>query len=322
MTRELSDRVRGVIFGTAVGDALGYPVEFDPKPHVKNYHLVDNPNYDGKGIHAQIALYSDDTQMMVATFEGLLRARGGSVDQVAEEVAEAYVAWSISPENNRAPGNACMHGCRKLAENVPWRESGKLGAKGCGTAMRSMAYGVAYFHDTTTAAKMAASHALMTHRSTSAQASAAGVAAGVAAAITKPHPGAVVKAVMQATNQYDRETSEMVAQAVADAHDGVLPEAVLDRWRGWVGSEALAASLYCFLRHPDSYSGAVLEAVNSPGDSDSLGAITGAFAGGRLGAIAINPVWLHHIENGGMLEVLHARVMKAIRENLESDPED
>ena len=47
------------------------------------------------------------------------------------------------------------------------------------------------------------------------------------------------------------------------------------------------AALWCVLRWPDSWSGAVAAAIRLGGDVDTLGAIVGALAGARLGVGSI-----------------------------------
>lgn len=296
-----SDKVAGVVFGTAIGDALGYPVEFanvTPKNPVVTKDSLPN-------------LYSDDTQMMRATFEGLWRARTWSdLDHAAEEVAAAYVAWSKSPENNRAPGRACMLGCRNLDKGIDWRKAGKPNGGGCGTAMRSMAYGVWHWNDAAKAELWAAQHALMTHRSPMAQASAAAVAAGIVSAIEGDQPFIIAREMIRAANRYDVVTAEMLCSA--SHNDAWTADEVLNQWRGWAGHEAVAASLWCFLSHPDDYRAAVLTAVNSPGDSDSLGAITGALVGARLGVQKIPVEWRRKVEKAEELRVLSDRIFEVM----------
>jgi ADP-ribosylglycohydrolase len=305
------DKIRGVIFGAAIGDALGYPVEFrDVRP---SHPMV-------KGLTRR-ALYSDDTQMMRAVFEGLLRWSGGDVlvrslqagntpaDQIgaaAEEVAEEFIAWAKSPDNNRAPGNACMTGCYYLEAGRDWRKCGAPGAGGCGAAMRSQPYGLFLHADPQRAAWWAAEHALMTHGHPMGQASAAAMAAMVALAL-RPHnqPEVIADVTAMIAEQWDQGTADMLREAAATEDSA---EEVLDRWRGWAGHEAVAASLWCFLKHPQSYVKTVLLAVNSPGDSDSLGCMAGALSGAFLGASAIPTEWMEQVEDSQGLEVLTQRV--------------
>jgi len=297
--RELRDKILGVVFGTAVGDALGYPVEFLNLEQIEQKFpggFTDYPRLVSNGTR-KVAQYSDDTQMMIATFKGLLRAETwDDLDHAGELIAAEYVRWSKSPENNRAPGAACMYGCSNLDKGVPWRKAGKEDSKGCGTAMRAMAYGVWHWKDPKKAAHWAAEHSLMTHNSKSAMAAAAGVATAVAMGIQGYHYSEMYAAAWEAADQYDSECSMMLASILSKWWDQ-SPEEVLTHFKGWRGDESLAASFWCFTKHPRSYKNAVLRAVHSPGDSDSLGAITGALIGSRLGVKSIPEHFIKNIES-------------------------
>jgi ADP-ribosylglycohydrolase len=301
MNETVKDRIRGVVFGTAIGDALGWPVEF-------NTHVTaDTPGVFPKSIPRQ---YTDDTQMFRAVCEGLLRVHD-DLDQAAENIAADFIGWANSPENNRAPGASCMAGCKNLEEGKRWREAG-VNSGGCGTAMRSMAYGIFFRTDPAKAAKWAAEHALMTHNNPMAQAAAAAVAAGVGSLLNRRKTDWVTDARAAALMSvmakcWDRRTALMLTEAGnSPSHD---PVCLLDKWRGWAGHEAVAASLWCFLKHPDDYEKAVLLAVNSPGDSDSLGAITGALVGARVGLSGIPERWVDTVEDKEGLEVLASRII-------------
>ena len=58
--------------------------------------------------------------------------------------------------------------------------------------------------------------------------------------------------------------------------------------------ESLEASLWCFLQ-TDSYSNAVLKAINLGHDTDTTGAITGGLAGIYYGKENIPEVWVASI---------------------------
>lgn len=297
---DIRDKILGVIYGTAIGDALGWAVEFDP---------AVSPNNPAVFAQSVPGDYTDDTQMFRAVCEGLLRV-SDNVDRAAEEVAEEFIAWHTSPENNRAPGRACMEGCRNLARGVQWFEAG-VDSGGCGTAMRSMAYGI-FFHDNPQkAALWAAEHAQMTHIHPMARAAAAATAAGVACLMGRPCASiAIAQAMRIAAKRYDNRTAEMLSEAID--REGACPYGVLDKWRGWAGHEAVAASLWCFLRYSDDYEQAVLLAVNSPGDSDSLGAITGALVGANAGLSGIPERWVKQVEKSGELMALGERICKRL----------
>lgn len=66
--------------------------------------------------------------------------------------------------------------------------------------------------------------------------------------------------------------------------------------RGWVAEETLAIAVYCALRYPDDFSKGVIAAVNHSGDSDSTGAVTGNILGAWLGSSAIEDKWTRNLE--------------------------
>jgi hypothetical protein len=87
MTTE--SRYIGCTLGLAVGDALGYPVEFERSPHVTG---MSSPRY------------SDDTQVSTFTVQGILK--GGST----EDVHRAYNAGGHLPDprNDRSEGRVAL----------------------------------------------------------------------------------------------------------------------------------------------------------------------------------------------------------------------
>ena len=114
-------------------------------------------------------------------------------------------------------------------------------------------------------------------------------------------------------------TSDMIRYAAAMAQSGSSPAQVLgthnerqSNYRstkgfllGWSADEAIAAAVYIFLRHPHDMQAALAEAVNTPGDSDSIGTLVGALVGAYNGFSSFAA--LHDwdlLENIKMLEQL------------------
>lgn len=310
--RPLNDRIYGCLYGGAIGDALGLPVEF------KNMETI-RADYGQQGIQEppDPALYSDDTQMTLRTARGLLDALEQSpandIDYAlaSSSVAKQYVLWE-KEDPYRAPGLSCLHGVAELKNGVSPLKSGKPDSKGCGAVMRSAPYGI-ITPRLSVAANLAGEHALMTHQHQAAQASAAALAAGIWAILDNQRIQFVIDVMALASESLDPGTAYMIDGAAARAQDPAVSSAtVLDEWRGWCGDEAIAAAVYCWIKHSANYPAVVRLAANSPGDSDSLAAIAGNLAGAWLGVSNIPSEWMERIENASLIanvghELIQAR---------------
>ncbi len=90
-------------------------------------------------------------------------------------------------------------------------------------------------------------------------------------------------------------------QQVKDVLDEEPEKAIPKLGQGWVGEEAVAISMYCFLKSPNDYKKTVLTAANITGDSDSAACIAGAVSGAYNGIKVIPEKWVRKVENSDML---------------------
>ena len=177
------DAVRGCIYGGAVGDALGYPVEFDSERAIFS-------RYGSKGIteyetdrRTGKALISDDTQMTLFTANGLLvgdtrEAMSGDREWPRVYVTKAYLDWLMTQESSmrkvnrhernteeggyswlldvpelysrRAPGNTCLSALEQEEAGISYEdyiEAKRNNSKGCGGIMRVAPIAVNYRTD-------------------------------------------------------------------------------------------------------------------------------------------------------------------------------
>ena len=322
-----SEQFEGSLVGLAVGDALGYPCEFRSREQilaafgpegVTDFVAIHDRRWSRRpiivGSHQPPGTYSDDTQMAVALAEGLLDAGvSATLDDLMTAVSERFVAWSRSPQNNRAPGGTCMTGCHNLAEGVPWREAGVSNSKGCGSAMRVAAVGLVYADDTDRLLEVARASSVLTHGHDAGVEGAAAAALLVALAMRGATPDQMYGAVMDycAPRSPDFRACMEKLPILRDAD----PAVALSRrglGEGWVAEEAVASALYCVMRHPDDFSAAVVCGANTDGDSDSIACIAGSIVGARLGADAIGARWRAQVEDAEMLVGLATRLHAAV----------
>ena len=318
----LQDRLRGSLIGGAIGDALGYPVEFiySFEGIQKQYgergitrldtkqHWLEDTEQAGK------AVVSDDTQMTLFTANGLLNAKKQGIS-LKYGICRAYIEWYLTqigkkspkyrdcwlsdvPELNhrRAPGNTCM----SSLDDIYRGKDPMNNSKGCGGVMRIAPIPL---------------YAAVQDRMSIEE---AGLLAGEAAEITHQHPLGYISAALmshviyrlardieptqESMKRYIVEGVDMIRKHYKAYHNDVERMAelaeraifLLDNGKtdlenighlgeGWTGEEALAIALYCALKHFDSFEDAMIAAVNHGGDSDSTGAVTGNILGAAIG---------------------------------------
>ncbi len=306
---------QAILFGLALGDALGYRTEFLTLPQIKRL-------YGAQGIQEppHPALYTDDTQMTLALAQGLLDAGlNAPLDRLMRAVAQRFVEWRHSPENNRAPGTTCLRGVARFEKGMSWRAAGIVDSKGCGSAMRVATIGYLYRDDDERLREVAAASSAITHRHPTALAAAVGAAYLVKLALMGVPPNEYMRRLLQFTDGMSDEFDAAIYR-VGHCLNWGSEEAALDHiGQGWVGEEAVALALYCVLRYPDDYVACVRRAANSNGDSDSIACIAGGIMGARLGLEAIPEAWRARCEKRDYLIDVALRMEKAQREMRKSE---
>jgi ADP-ribosylglycohydrolase len=236
-----------------------------------------------------------------------------------------FVDWAHSPENNRAPGMTCLRACGGLADGKPWVEATQMSSKGCGANMRVTPVGLVPGLSSSTRAGAAQLQAALTHGHPTGLAASEltafatwWLASGLAPAEL---PAALrMRAEEQRTvyhhawlgglwrRSHDRAPEKFMARGwdeclgALDRLDAAL--AAGDResdpcdatGEGWIAEEALATALLCFLLFPDDPAAALRRAAVTRGDSDSIAALAGAFAGAAHGIAAFPEGWRERIE--------------------------
>lgn len=301
------DKFEAVLFGLALGDALGYPTEFMSLSEIKKA-------YGKQGIQElpNPALYSDDTQMTLALAEGLLDAGvNADLDTQINAIGRRFIDWRFSPENNRAPGVTCIAGVERFASGIAWREAGIANSKGCGSAMRVAAIGCLYQHDEQKLYEVAHASSLITHGHPAAIAGSIAAAYAVKLALDGVPVPQYLPKIMAFTDGISDEF-EQALRHIGHAGAWADEEAALAHiGEGWVAEEAVALALYCVIRYPDDYAACVRRAANSEGDSDSVACIAGGIMGARLGLDALPAAWRERCEKREYLRDLAARMAAA-----------
>lgn len=328
-------RFLGCLLGGAVGDALGYPVEFLEENAIRK-------KYGSKGIQtlAQAghpALVSDDTQMTLFAANAIVYTskQGGAL---RGNLWTAYREWlgtqgdtsrMDDPDHprmwvyreprmhaRRAPGNSCLSAIR-YSPHGGTMEKMVNNSKGCGTVMRAALFGLAN-RTYGGAEEMAAADAALTHGHPLAWTCSALLAQLISWVVHQhldrgtyrledviPHLG----------KGRDPAAYALVNRAAALALNPLVPDldGIHALGEGWVAEEALAIAVFCAVRYQDDFAAAIRAAVNHKGDSDSTGAICGNIMGAWLGKEAVEAAFdLDALELRDVIEKMATELFEVV----------
>jgi len=325
------DKYRGCLIGGAVGDALGYAVEF-----VEDSHIFQQ--YGERGITEYslvngVAQISDDTQMTLFTANGLLlgTTRGmtrGIMGTYPSYIALCYKDWLKTqtadefgfekpeyswlnnvPEMNhsRAPGRTCIS--YLMHDNLGSTTDPRNDSKGCGGVMRVAPIGLYFEGKRYTPDQIdmiGAEAAALTHGHELGYIPAA-MLVHIIHILSHSENATVLDAVNDAKEsivrlfpkaEHLREMVDLTNKAIQLATEDDIDEldAIRELGQGWVAEETLAIAIYCSLKYANDFEKAMIASVNHSGDSDSTGAVTGNILGAYLGLKAIPEKFLTNLE--------------------------
>ena len=325
----------GCLLGGAVGDALGYPVEFMLWSEIRKVYgptgIVSLEQTDGE--------ITDDTQMTLFTVEGLRSAWksgcGNDWEATTDHVYRAYLRWLITQgitvpwkdlksdafgglvdikelHARRAPGNTCI-----LALC-----SGKMGSvsqpindsKGCGGVMRAAPAGLyvaaicgrGHAIGTQDAFDLGCRVAAITHGHPDGYLPAGFLAALIFLLVQKTPLLEAINNLLPLLNRHD-SASDFRAMLhnilkLNSSNAMLTTETIESIGAGWTGDEALAIAIFCALRANKNFEHGIECAVNHSGDSDSTGSITGNIMGAALGDSVIPYLWKQKVELGNIIK--------------------
>ena len=311
--------------GGAIGDALGYAVEF---------YLEDElfEKYGKDGISEfelcrGIAQISDDTQMTLFTAVGLLMGK-----DYIPQINTAYLDWYHTQYDNdmdgktwlyqvnelhhpRAPGGTCLTAL-SLGGNGTF-EAPINDSKGCGGVMRVAPIGLYCEKDVCLLGAKAAS---LTHGHVLGYIPAGMLSQLIHLIMTNENnelKDLVLKALEDTKEIFGDKLhfpyfEALILKAIELSESNQNDLACIHQLgEGWVAEETLAIAIYSVLKYRNDFKKAVMVSVNHNGDSDSTGSVTGNILGTYLGYNALPSQYLNHLE-------LKETILKVAEDLLES----
>lgn len=317
-----SDRILGACLGTAVGDALGMPIEGISHQNVRTYYKgIKEFRADEQRKDLDAGQWTDDTQMTFALVRAMTSAPNPS--GWPGRAADQYVALR---DEARRWGPTTSAAIERLVEGASPDASGSAEHATNGAAMRAAPLGI--WWACTDASVEEAWSAIrpvlaVTHRHPAAVAAGFGQAAAVRRALLSDvetfDAEAFWKDLVEMVQEAEHRMSEQLAGG-ADA--GEVDDRVsrrLERLRahldefpldlrdlcsgaGAHADEAWPYACAMFARRPHLLENTLLSSINVGGDADTHGAILGALLGALHGWSAFPAEWQDGLEARSRLE--------------------
>jgi ADP-ribosyl-[dinitrogen reductase] hydrolase len=285
-----NDRLVGVLLGTALGDALGLPVEgMSPQSIRRRFGRIDRFRLLGR-----TGFVSDDTEQSALLAQALAR-HPAELDHCVQAFRKSLLGWFW-----RLPwgiGRATLRSCLRITLGLS--PSGVHSA-GNGAAMRAAILG-AFFHDQPEA-RQAWGRAIaeVTHRDDRAIEGALYVSEMAAACMSSPSGLSPFPCQEKARQVV---CNSQLGSALDQARDLAMKGASTSEAAQTIGTSGFVVhtasfATFAFLRFGGDPLLALTESVNAGGDTDSIGAIVGAWLGSLHGASLLPSDLLDRIHDG------------------------
>lgn len=287
------DRVFGCLFGLAVGDALGAPLEGLPREEIASRFGQVTEMQGGGWLHLKPGEFTDDTEMALRVAEALAKAGRVDLDTIAAE----FMDWLKSQPKD--VGGQTHAAIRALQEGVPpteagrkvWEDGGSWLA-GNGAVMRTAPIGLFCRNESfETRANHSRQVAAITHGDPRCQEA----AALIDHAVANLSCGYPVR--HRDLLNWARARSEPLRQRVDE-----IPRLEWEQLRtGGFVLDTTQTALWHLMK-AESFKEGLISAVNLGHDADTTGAVTGALLGARFGMGSIPQRWLHPLSQYERIE--------------------
>lgn len=292
------DKISGAILGSFTGDALGMPVEGWSFRKISERYGEIKEILPGR---LKAGSYTDDTEMMIGIAESLLECGTFNDQHMALTFCRNY-------DPGRGYGSGTTRVLQLIKSGMPWEQAVKEvfpgGSYGNGAAMRIAPVACLYVGRQDELRKCAAGSARLTHAHPQAVEGAALQASAVALALTAESRYFLDRSwfLERLRNTLPPEAGEY--REKLDCVEKLLEiEPAVERivrelGNGVKAAQSVCTSIYSFLADPGSFEKAVVKAVSLGGDTDTIGAMTGAISGAYHGRKGIPGRWLDKLEEG------------------------
>jgi ADP-ribosylglycohydrolase len=309
------DRIRGVVFGQAIGDALGLGTEYLSRSEIRHVYPRGLRSYDQflRDFHRSTwhpGEWTDDTNQMLCILECLLSRGCADVN----DIAARFVEWANS--DGRGLGGTVARVIREPrflelpheASRRIWEQSGQTLAAN-GGVMRTSILGVWEYHDPLRVMENAESVCKITHWDPRCVGSSVAVSLAIASLLRgECDLDNIVADTSQAAEEYHPEVRECLRTIATHS----LESLSLDRIEGVGYTIRTLGAGFWALCNGITFESGLLSIINEGGDADTNGAVAGSLLGARFGYSSIPTPWIAGLAAREKLEALVDRLVSGM----------
>lgn len=268
VSKDFLDRVKGCLYGVALGDALGATVEFMSQAEIKHFIGIHDEITGGGWLHLKPGQVTDDTEMTLCIARSLVREDRFNLISIAEE----FTSWLSSGPVD--VGSTCSQGIQRYLLKGQTEMMPSRWHAGNGACMRMAPVAIATFGDDSELHRQAISQAHLTHNNPLSDEACIFVGKMVHAGLG----GEPLKKLLSLANDLVSEYSEFSYLPYPGTSSGYI-------------AETISTVLHYFF-YTNSFEACLIGVVNQGGDADTNGAIAGMIAGAYYGFKGLPHKWL------------------------------
>ena len=310
------NKIKSVVLGHAVGDALGVPVEFCGRDVLEQNPVTDMIGFGTYNLPA--GTWSDDTSMSLCALESLSK---GVLDY--NDIMRNFGKWCYDEEFTADGevfdvGNTCLaaiHNYIDLGMSVNKCGIANERSNGNGSLMRIYPFILYAFYNgvnNSDFTRMIIKASSLTHAHFISTDGCVIYAYVLRALLENPSRESIYRGLNAASyddiyyppNAYYKRLLEQDISKINREHI---------KSTGYV-VDSLEAAIWCLLT-TNSYKECVLQAVNLGGDTDTIAAIAGSLAGALYGFNSISEEWLNTLKKREYIDKICAKAYNTWRLN-------
>jgi ADP-ribosylglycohydrolase len=316
----VEDRIRGAVYGQAVGDALGLGTEFLTKKGVREYYPQGLKDYDQiiQDQHRRRwkeGSWTDDTDQMLCILDSLIEKK----DVEIQDIAHRLYRWASGGGMGLGRTVRAVLSSPGFLEDPHaaacgvWEQSGQRAAAN-GGVMRTSILGVWDYRDPSRVRKNAAAVCRITHFDPRCVGSCVIICLTISSLLSGvTDVSELIRQAYEEADSHDERIGAYLDKAqksleALELDEGFDPETGKNGKIGYT-LKAMGSALWA-LKNATSFEDGLSRVIHEGGDADSNGAVAGAVLGAFFGYPEIPRRLVLHLRNKKKIE---SRVEKLIQ---------